>query len=437
MRSLGLALTLALSGSAFADDWPQWFGPKRDGVWRENGILDKFPANGPKVVWEAKVGAGYAGPAVANGKVFLMDRTEVQARAGKERTVCFDQKTGAELWKHEYATEYTVGYPSGPRCTPTVDGDRVYCLGTMGHLHCYHAAKGDVIWSKNFAKDYEVKMNIWGFSAHPLVEGDKLICLVGGSKDRVVVAFDKKTGKELWASQGLESDAGYCSPMIYEIGGRRTLVIWHGRAVVGLDPETGKRYWSYPWEIRFALTAPVPQLLDGDRLFLTAFYNGPVMLKVGVESTPAVVWKGKGTGEMPTKTDGIHSIMPTPYAKDGHIYGVCSYGELRCIKADTGERVWMTRKATVGTATDEGKETRWGNAFLTPHGDRFFLFNERGELIIAKLTPKGYDEIDRTPIVPPTNKLAGRPTVWCHPAYAGKCLFVRNDEKLVCVNLAK
>lgn len=435
MRSLALALTLALPAAAAADDWPQWFGPKRDGVWREDGVLDKFPPGGPKVVWEAKAGGGYGGPAVADGKVYFMDRTEVQGRNGKERTICLDQKTGAEVWKHEYPVEYTVQYGSGPRCTPTVDGDRVYSLGTMGHLYCYGTANGDVLWSKNFLKDYEAKLNIWGFSAHPLVDGDKLICLVGGSKDRVVVAFDKKTGRELWASQGLESDAGYCPPMIYELAGRRTLVIWHGRAVVGLDPETGKRYWSYPWDIRYALTAPVPQKLDGDRLFLSSFYNGPLMLKVGAESTPSVVWKGKGRGETPEKTEGIQSIMPTPYEKGGYLYGVCSYGELRCIKADTGERVWETRKATVGTPTAEGKPTRWGNAFLTPHKDRFFLFNEKGELVIAKLSPKGYEEIDRALIVPPTNKLAGRPTVWCHPAYAGKCLFVKNDEKLVCVSL--
>jgi outer membrane protein assembly factor BamB len=129
--------------------------------------------------------------------------------------------------------------------------------------------------------------------------------------------------------------------------------------------------------------------------------------------------------------------MPTPFIADAHIYGVCSYGELRCLTADKGERVWETRKPTVGKPDEEGKPTRWGNAFLTPNGDRFFLFNEQGELVIARLTPKGYEEIDRAAILKPTNKLAGRPVVWVHPAYAGKKVYVRNDQELVCVDLAK
>ena len=445
MRFVPLVAILFTASLTRADDWPQWLGPQRDGVWREGGILDKFPSGGPKVKWEAKVGQGYAGPAVAGGRVFLNDlvpagggaSSSVRGVKGVERTLCFDQQTGDQLWKHEYPVEYRIAYASGPRCTPTVDGDRVYALGAMGHLFCHDTAKGTVIWSKDLVKGYEAKVNIWGFAAHPLVDGDRLICLVGGSGDRLVVAFDKKTGKEVWASQSIQSDPGYSPPVIYTLAGRRTLVIWHGRAVVGLDPETGKRLWYYPWDIRFALTAPMPRQVGEDGLFLTAFYDGPVMLKIGAESTPTVVWKGKAKGEKPDQTDGLHSIMPTPYLKNGQLYGVCSYGELRCLKADTGDRVWATRKPTVGSPTDEGKPVRWGNAFLTPNGDRFFLFNEQGELIIANLSPTGYEEIDRAKIVAPLNKLAGRPVVWSHPAFADRCAFVRNDEKLVCVDLAK
>jgi len=449
MRTTAFILSVIVSVAAGkADDWPQWLGKDRDGEWKETGILDKFPDGGPKVVWRAKTGQGYGGPAVADGKVFFGDRIltnkdgqqDASIRSGTqgvERMICLDQKTGTLLWKHENLIEYKISYGAGPRCTPTVDGDRVYLLGAMGDLNCFNVADGKVLWSKNFLKDYEAKLNIWGFAAHPLVDGDKLICLVGGSGERLVVAFDKKTGKELWTSQSLMADAGYSAPVIYDYDGRRTLVIWHSRAAVGLDPESGKRFWAYPWQIKFALTAPMPIKVGADRLFLTAFYDGPAMLKIGAESTPTEVWKPVTKGERPNQSVGLQSIMPTPYLKDDHIYGVCSYGELRCISANTGERVWETRKATVGTKTDEGKETRWGNAFLTPNGDRTFLFNERGELIIAKLTPKGYEEIDRAKIVEPTNKMAGRPTVWCHPAYAGKCLFVKNDEEMVCVSLAK
>jgi outer membrane protein assembly factor BamB len=446
MRRLALVFVLTAGAAASADDWPQYLGPNRDGEWKETGILEKFPAGGPKVVWRAKVGQGYAGPAVADGKLYVADRIPADGvnlgssvrggKSGVERTLCLNPKTGEQFWKHEYPVEYAIQYPSGPRCTPTVDGDRVYVLGAMGHLHCYDTTSGKVLWSKDFVKEYDAKVNVWGFAAHPLVDGEKLICLVGGSGERVVVAFDKKTGKEVWASQNLQSDAGYSPPVIYDLAGRRTLVIWHGRGCAGLDPDTGKRIWYYPWQVQHALTAPMARKVGEDHLFLTAFYEGPVMLKVGPESTPQVVWKSKAKGERPDQSDGIHSIMPTSYVKTGHLYGVSSYGELLCQKADTGETLWKTRKPTVGTAADEGKPTRWGNAFLTPNGDRFFLFNEQGELVIAKLSPTGYTEIDRAKLIEPTNKMAGRPTVWCHPAYAGKRMFVRNDLEMICVELA-
>jgi len=223
--------------------------------------------------------------------------------------------------------------------------------------------------------------------------------------------------------------------MIYTFGKTRTAVIWHSKGVLGLDPDTGKRLWLQPFDVRYGLTAPTPRQL-GERLFVTAFYDGPMMLKVGDKSI-SVDWKGNGKGETVGKTDKLHSIMPTPFIIDGYIYGICSYGELRCIRADTGERVWETRIPTVGKKGEEGKPTRWGNAFLTQHGDRFFIFNEQGELIIAKLTPKGYEEIDRAFIIKPDNKMAGRPVVWVQPAFAGKCIYVRNDSEIVCVDLSK
>lgn len=446
MRLSAFTLTLALAAAAPADDWPQYLGADRSGVWKEAGILDKFPAGGPKLVWKAPVGQGYAGPAVADGRVFVIDRVSPDAnlgssarggKAGVERVQCFDQVTGKQLWKDEYPTEYRIQYGSGPRCTPTVDGDRVYTFGAMGDLRCYAADSGKRLWARNLLTEYEARLNVWGFAAAPLVDGDKLICLVGGSGERLVVAFDKHTGKQVWASQSLESDAGYSPPVIYDLAGRRTLVIWHGRGCAGLDPATGKRIWFHPWPVQHALTAPMPRAVPGDMLFLTAFYEGPVMLGVNPTGPPTVVWKSKSKGERPGQSDGIHSIMPTSYVVGEHIYGVSSYGELLCQEAASGKTVWSTRTPTVGRPGEEGKEVRWGNAFLTPNGDKWFLFNEQGELIIAKLSPAGYKEIDRAKLLEPTNKMAGRPTVWCHPAYADRCVFVRNDVELVCYSLAR
>jgi hypothetical protein len=157
----------------------------------------------------------------------------------------------------------------------------------------------------------------------------------------------------------------------------------------------------------------------------------------------SVLWQGKAKGEKPAQTATLHSIMPTPVMKGGYIYGVDSYGELRCLNAETGDRVWTALGVTRGLKDgkrDESKPSekdRWGNAFLTPHGDRFFLFNEAGELIIARLDPSGYTEIDRTSIIVPDNTMAGRDVVWSHPAYAHQSVYVRNDRELVCISLAK
>jgi len=423
---------------AAADDWPQWLGPNRDGVWREDGIVEKFPDGGPEVRWRVPVGAGYAGPAVANGKVFVADRVasddsalkEFKNGPSKERVFCLDERDGKTIWKHEYETKYEVAYPLGPRATPLVRGGKVYTLGTMGDLFCLDEKTGKPVWSKNFVKDLKAKVPQWGFAANPLLDGDRLICLVGG-EDSVAVAFHKDTGEIVWRSL-TAVEPGYCPPIIIETGGKagRQLIIWHPEAVNALNPETGKLLWTQPFKSKAGLTAPTPAFSNG-RLFVTAFYNGPLMLKVDADKPGAtVLWRGKGSGEMPNKTDGLHAIMPTPVFVGDHLYGICSYGELRCLKANSGERVWESVEAT------GGKKTRWGNAFLTPHKDRFFLFNEQGDLIIAKLSPEKYEEISRTHLLEPTNRLANRMVVWSHPAYANRCVFVRNDKELVCASLA-
>ena len=448
----GLAAVLLACGLAAAvaraDDWPQWLGPERDGVWRETGILEHFPPGGPKVRWRAPVGIGYAGPAVAAGRVYLMDRVLAEGVKnpasgfsrdpldGKERVLCLDEATGKVLWKREYDCKYEVGYPAGPRATPTVVGGKVYTLGTMGDFLCLDAASGEVVWSKNFLKDYKARLGVWGYAAAPLVDGDAVICLVGG-KGQEVVAFHKDTGKELWRALPASHGPGYVPPIVIEAGGTRQLIVWTPEEVAGLDPRTGKVFWSQPFPLSkpdIALIIATPRRA-GDLLFVTAFYDGSLMLKLAEDKPGAsVLWQSKSKSELPEKTDYLHSIMCTPFIKDGYVYGVCSYGELRCLKADTGERIWSTLKAT--TATDE--PTRWANAFLVAQDDRFFLFNEQGDLIIARLTPQGYDEIGRAHILEPTNRLADpkRPVVWSHPAFANRCLFARNDKEIICVSLS-
>lgn len=403
-----------------ADDWPQWGGPNRDIVWRESGIVQTFPTSEllPRV-WSTPIKAGYSGPAVADGRVYITDRVKSEQN---ERVFCLDAKTGKKIWSHEYGAKYTISYPAGPRATPVVHDGLVYTIGAVGHMFCFRADTGEVVWQKEFQRDYGTRLPIWGMAASPLVEGNQLITLVGGP-NALIVSFDRHTGKELWRALN-DRKIGYCPPVIHEFRGVRQLIIWHPRAVTALNPGTGKRIWSVPFEIRAGLTVPMPRRI-GDQLFVTSFYNGPMMLNVRADGA-SVAWKGNSNSEM--ETDGLHSIMPTPIVDKAHIFGVCSYGQLRCLSTSNGKRVWETRKAT--------GRGRWWNAFLIRHKDRVLIHNEQGDLIIAKLSGSGYDEISRAKLVKPTRRVGRRMTIWSHPAFAMKSVFARNDEEIVRVDLS-
>jgi outer membrane protein assembly factor BamB len=423
LLACGFAATLAR-----ADDWPQWGGPKRDLVWREKGIVKKLPTAGllPRV-WSTPLAEGYGGPAVAGGRVFVMDRL---TNEGAERVLCLDAADGRELWQYRYKVQYTVDYPAGPRATPTVDGDRVYTIGTMGDMHCFDVERGEILWKKNFVNEYKAKVPTWGMVAAPLVDGDQVIVLAGGTYDddngAQIVSLDRQTGNENWRSLG-HVEPGYCPPMMFTYQGTKQIVIWHPHAVTGLNPLDGEPIWTVKWKITADLTVPTPRQ-QGNRLFLTSFYNGPLMLDMGLDgSTPRILWKGKSNSEI--RTDKLHSIISTPWVTPTHIYGVCSYGQLRCLDASTGERIWETFEAT--------GEGRWWNAFIIPHEDRYFLHNEQGDLIIADLSPKGYRELSRAKLVEPTRKVLERMTIWSHPAFAMQSVFARNDKEIVRVNLAE
>ena len=429
-----------LSGYALrADDWPQWLGPNHDAVWRETGIIEKFPAGGPPVRWRANIGAGYAGPTVADGRVYIADRQLAPGVSnpadpfqrgkiqGIERVVCLNEADGKPLWKYEYDCPYTISYPAGPRVAPQVSGDKVYSLGAEGNLFCLGAKHGKVLWSHDFRKELGAQTPLWGFSGHPLVDGNKLICLAAG-EGSTVVAYDKDTGKELWRALSTK-EPGYSSPMIFEGGGKRQLIIWHPEAANSLDPETGKLYWSEPFKARSGMSIATPRKLN-DLLLFTSFYNGSLMMKLESDKPAATaVWRTEKASEK--DTTHLNAVMSTPFLQDGYIYGVCSYGQLRCLKAATGQRVWETFQATTS-----GEPVRWANAFIVKNGNRFFLFNEKGDLIIARLTPKGYEEISRAHLLEPTNTAAGRDVLWSHPAFANRHVYARNDKEIICVDLA-
>ena len=441
-RCLLAVLTASLMGltAARGDDWPQWMGPQRDDVWRETGILEKFPDRGPTILWRTPIAGGYAGPAVADGRVYVPDfvkkgdapkaKGKAGATPGTERVLCLDEKTGKELWKHEYPVVYKIDYPAGPRCTPAVSGGKVYSLGAMGNLVCLDAKDGKPVWSKDFVKDYGAKPPMWGFCSHPLIDGKKVICIVGG-ENALAVAFDKDSGKEIWKA-GNARMTGYSAPVLIDAGGTKQLLVFSGNALLSLNPETGERYWTVPVEPQFGMAIMTPRKL-GDNLFVAAIGNQAVMLKLDPGKPAATeVWRGK-------KDNALYPVNATPFLEGEMIYGVDQPGQLRGVKLKTGERVWETFVPVTGKEQDpDYKGAATGTAFITKNGDRYFLFNEKGELIIAKLSPEGYKEIGRAKILEPTGTAFGRrDVVWSHPAYADKCMFARNDKEIVCVSLAK
>lgn len=432
--SLGLMLSAALAPTvARAEDWPEWRGKGRLGVWNEDGVLEKFPAGGLKFEWRVPIHAGYSGPSVAAGKVFVTDFQSVDGLKGVERALCLDEATGKILWTHDRQVDYAgLSYNYGPRATPTVDGDRVYCLGSMGDLDCLKGETGEAVWSHNYLKDFDAELPMWGMACAPLVEGDLLLAMTGGQPDANVVAMNKLTGEVAWKAVSANAGPGYAQPILVTQGGARQMIMWDPQAVRSLDPATGKELWSYPFKIKN--NASIAQtVLDGDKLFVTAFYDGAVMLKLDADKPGAsVLWKGNTTNEI--TTDGLHACHVTPMIHKGHIYGICSYGQFRCLKEDTGERLWESLEIT-----KENK--RWASAHIVRHGDVYFMNNDRGELIIGRLEPDDYHEIDRAELIKPTTGGAGRRDLgavnWSHPAYANRHLITRNDEEIVRVSLEK
>jgi len=427
-------LVSAYPGRVRADDWPQWLGPNRDGVWREAGVVDRFPDHGLPIKWRRPVALGYSGPAVASGRVYVMDYV---ARVGEptsdpvgrdglqgaERVLCLAAETGELIWKHEYDRPYSMSYP-GTRCTPTVDQDRVYTLGAEGNLFCLDATNGRVIWSKDFAKNYRARTPLWGFASHPLVDGDALYCVVGG-EGSVAVAFDKITGRELWRSLSA-TDPGYCPPTMIEQEGQKQLLIWHAEALNSLDPLTGKVFWSVPLKPRAGMAIAAPRKL-GAFLFATGEYAAVLLKLTDRSSAPNILWRGQAR-------TGVYCVCSTPFMQDTTIYGCdASTGALMGVRLEDGQRLWQTFEATTGSARGQ----LYGTAFIVQHQGRFFLFSETGDLIMARLSPQGYKEIGRFHVLEPTSRSFGRPVVWSHPAFAERCLFARNDKELVCVDLAK
>ena len=445
MMALGFLWSAWGSPPCPGDDWPEFRGRGRAGIWRERASVALPGRDGIRFLWRAPVGPGYSGPTVAEDRVYVMDRG-AEAGGDEERVLCFGAEDGRMLWEHRYACRYgSVAYALGPRASVTVAGGRAFALGTMGHLRCLNAANGAVLWRKDPGEEYDVRVPPWGIACCPLVEGDLVIVLVGGGSGGCVVAFDAGTGREAW--RALDDPVGYTSPVAIAQADRRVVVVWTAQRVAGLDARTGAVCWQHPTPPhRMPINVGVPAFDEsGERMFLSTFYDGARLLRVPRERLAVEeLWCRRGASER--ETDALHAMISPPYIRGDHIYGVDSYGELRCLDLGTGARVWEDR-----TAVPQG---RWGTAFLVREneGARAWMFNEAGELIQGELTPGGYRELGRVPLLEPTTSLAGssrrpaqatgprdrrqRRVVWSHPAFACGRIYARNDRELVCARLA-
>jgi outer membrane protein assembly factor BamB len=301
----------------------------------------------------------------------------------------------------------------------------------MGHLLALDVASGRVIWQKDYVKDFNASVPTWGMAGAPLVDGDRLICLVGGEPDAKVMALDKFTGAEIWRSLSSDWEPGYNQPIIIEAGGARQLILFHPRGISSLDPVTGQVYWEHDHSVQMGIVVATP-VHAGSSLFFTSQHGGARMLKLD-DKTPAatLLWSGPGEqdpGMTHDTPDTLNSVISTPVLDGGYVYGLDNDGQLRCLDAMTGKLVWKTDALL-------GEHAMYGTDFFVRHNDRYFINNDRGELVIARLSPSGFQQLGRTKLLEPTHPYVRRrqlPNVlWSHAAYANRHIIVRNDKEIV------
>jgi outer membrane protein assembly factor BamB len=412
MRRLSFVVALAfgLMGPVIAGDWPCWRGPNGDGTWHAFKLPDTWPADGPKRLWSVPILGGYAGISVVDGRVFTMDREKTPGGKdapsdGNERVLCLDAETGKSIWSHKYPTKYgdLGGYSNGPRAAPTIHEGRVYTLGAVGHLHCFEAKSGEVRWSKDMVKEHKARVPEWGFAASPVIHNQLVIVHTGAEPNGCVTAFDRITGKEVWRS--LDDPAGYATPVLTDTPGQQTLIVWTPENINGIDPDTGKKFWSVPYKVTYGVSIATPIYRDGI-VFVTGYWEGSKAIRIGPKpSDHELIWED---------SKNLRGLMAQPLYRGGHVYSLDKTNGLTCFELKTGKKLWDDGNRL----TPKGRNPHASIVWLGD-SDRILAVNSVGELILARLTPSGYQEQSRVKI------LDGQ--VWGHPAFAGSRLFVRTD----------
>lgn len=422
LRALATLSFLLAPLAAHAADWPQWRGPNRDGVSTETGLLTQWPKDGPALAWKADLGGvGYGSPSVSAGKVFVLGAEDAQ-EGQKEFAVCLDAKTGQRAWKADLpAAEggYLHGWGSGPRSSPTVEGNAVYVLGARGDLLRLNAGDGSKVWAVNLVKDFGGAIPGWGYSESVLIDGDNLICTPGGKKG-TLLALDKATGKVVWQAAELTDGAGYASVVAADVGGVRQYITQTQSAAVGVRAKDGKLLWREAGMKRAVAVIPTPIVHDGMAFFTAGYGAGSELFKLSSKD-------GLTTAEKVYSANKVLVNQHGGIVRIGdHIYGHSDNGnKWVCIefKTDAADPVWESKALEKGS--------------LTAADGHLYCFGQKtGACVLAEASPKEWKEKGRLEL-PEKSKLPRRDgAIWAHPVVANGKLFLRDHELLFCFDVA-
>lgn len=379
-----------------AIDWPQWRGPNRDGISAETGLLESWPAAGPPLVWKAQgLGEGYAAFSVVG------DRLYTQGQQGSQQFVlAYDTNTGKQIWKTPSGRAYHESRGHGPRGTPTIDGPRLYAVAADGTLLCLEAASGKRIWGINFVDQFGGSIPRWGYSESPLVEGDRVIVTPGG-RGASAVGLNKLTGATIWKSQS--DPAAYSSPMAYDAGGKRNVVVFTAVAVIALDMKLGELQWRYANVSNRTANIATPVIHDGHVFVSSDYGTGGALLKLGPGSE---VYFSR---EM--KNHYSSSVLV-----NGYLYGFSS-SILTAMNFMTGQVAWRDRSVGKGSV-----------AYADRH---LYALGENGTVGLIEPNPAGYKEKSRFEI----NR--GAYPTWTPPVIANGRLYLREQDNLYCYNIKR
>jgi outer membrane protein assembly factor BamB len=403
-----MALIIA-AATAQGEDWPQWRGPRGDGTWHAPQIAKTWPSNGLRALWKQPIGDGFAGVVVAGGKVFVADRKTDPEEV--ERLLAFDAATGRPAWSDSYSVQYgKLDYGTGPRAAPTIHDGRVYTLGAVGHVRCLDAQTGRIVWSHDCMREFDAKLSEWGFAASPVVYRGLVVFHVAARPGGCFIAFDRFDGHEVWRSG--DDPAGYATPLLIDHGDEAQLIGWTPEHVVGISPATGELEWSIAYKVTYGVSIATP-ICQEALVFVSGYWEGSKAIRLGANrSKVELAWE---------ENKNLRGLMSQPIYRSGHAYLLDKVHGLTCFKLATGEKLWDDENRLTPRGRNPQASLVWLGA-----GDTALALNSEGELIQARLTPERYEELARAKIIGPT---------WAHPAYAGRCVFARDDQELVCVEL--